>query len=271
MTRRDVEKSRAQGRPRYFYHFFRSVEDWYYTSYRTVLAYNGQAYLPLEINHNEIVGGGEDRPGLVEVTLPTDSDLGLILQAGSAPSSISLRIAMQHANMLDDPAIIFNGELRGTQITDDLCVVTAVPLQSRLSMVMPRGLFERRQCVWNTYTPECGVDPALFTFAGTVAGIDGLIVSVTGASAFNADPAFFTLGVLTKGEYRGMIERQDGDEMTLQHAIPGLIVGDAVTLLAGDDRTKETCLNKFDDIERHMSFYLIPVQNPHYGQGLRDS
>jgi len=270
MTRRDIDASLAQGRPRYFYHFFRKTEDWFYTSFRTPVAYWGHTYEPLEITHGEIESGGEDRPGSVDITFPTDSVLGLILQEGSAPTQISVQISLSYEDVLDDPAIIFNGELRGTSITDDQCVVSAVLLQSRMSMAMPRGLWQRQQCIWNTYTPgRCGVNPAAFTHSGLVTDIDGLVVSVAGTAAFNPDPAFFALGVMTKGERKGMIERQDGDDLILQHTMHGLIVGDTVSLLAGEDRTKETCLNKFNNIARHFAFSEMPIENPHYGQGLR--
>jgi hypothetical protein len=235
-----------------------------------VLSYEGERFEPLEINHGEIERGSEDNPGAVPVTLPTDSAIGLVLQAGSAPTPISLRISMQQLGDPADPAIIFNGELRGADFQDEICTVQAIPLQSRINVTMPRGRWQRKQCVWNTFDPDtCRVDPAPFTFAGTVSAIDGLTVTVTGAGAFNTDPAFFALGVLTKGEYKGMIETQDGDDILLQRMIPGLLVGDSVSLLAGDDRTKETCLVKFNNIERHMAFYQIPTLNPHYGQGLR--
>ena len=270
MSRRDLEKSRDKGKPRYFYHFFRGTEDWYYTDFRIPQSYNGDAYLPLEIIHGEIERGSDDNPGAVEVTLPKDSAVGVVLQEGSAPTPISLRISMMQALDAADPAIIFNGELRGADITEATCVVQAVPLQSRINVIMPRGRWQRKQCVWNTYDPDtCGVSKTGFSFNGTVSAIDGLTITVTGAAAFNAATDFFALGVMSFGEYKGMIEKQDGDNLLLQHAIPGLIVGSSVNLLAGDDRTKETCLIKFNNISRHMGFSQIPTTNPHYGQGLR--
>lgn len=272
MSRRDLEKSRAKGKPRYYYHFFRSVEDWCYTNFRTPLSYGGNVFTPLEISNGEIERGGEDNPGSVDVTFPTDSPLGLVLQSGSAPTAISLQISMLQAGDIGDPAIIFNGELRGTDVTGETCVVHAVPLQSRLNIIMPRGRWQRKQCVWNTYDPfTCGKSTSGFLHTGTVTAIDGLTITVSGAAAFKpADPVFFALGVMTKDEHKGMIEKQDGDNMLLQFMIPGLAVGNSVQLLAGDDRTKETCLVKFDNIERYMAFSLIPATNPHYGQGLRE-
>ena len=271
MSRRQLQASRDRGKPRYYYHFLRGGEDWCYTNYHSPLSYNGERFEPLEITHGEIERGSEDNPGSVPVTLPTDSAIGLVLQQGAAPTPISLRISMMQVDDVTDPAIIFYGELRGADFTGETCEVQAVPLQSRLDVIMPRGRWQRRQCVWNTYDPvTCGVSESGFLFTGTVSAIDGLTVTVPGAAAFRStDPSFFALGVMSKDEYKGMIEKQDGDNMLLQHMIPGLAVGNPVSLLAGDDRTKETCLAKFNNVERHMAFYRIPTTNPHYGQGLR--
>jgi len=272
MSRRDIEKSRAQLRPRYFYHFFRGTQDWFYTNDRAPQSYAGEKYLPLEINHSPIDRGGEDRPGAVQVRLPTDSDIGLVLQAGDSPTPLSLRISSYDLGAVDDPAIIFNGEIQGADIDGEICTAHAVPLQARLAVEMPRGRFQRWKCRWNTYDPfTCKVNPAAYTHVGVVTGIDGLLVSVSGTSEFSTDPNFFALGVMTKGEYKGMIERQSGDDVTLQFMIPGLVVGDTVSLLAGDDRTRETCVNKFNNIARYWAFGEMPVTNPHYGQGLRNN
>lgn len=270
MTHIAQEQSRARGKPRDCYHFFRGVEDWRYTSFRTAIAFMGEIFTPLEITHGEIEGGGQDRPGEVPITLPTDSPLGLILQAGSAPTPIAVKIYRFHHGVMDDFAIIFNGEVQGADIDGETCVIQAVPLQSRMSMIMPRGLFQKKRCIWNTYDPmTCKANPGAFTFTNAISAITGLVVTVPGAAAFNADPSFFSLGVMSKGERKGTIELQNGDDMRLEFMIPGLAVGNSVSLLAGDDRTQETCLNKFNNIDRHRSLSQMPTLNTFSGQGLR--
>jgi hypothetical protein len=270
MTHPSREASRARGRLRELYHFWRGVEDWRYTSYRTRLAFHGELWEPLPITRSEIEVGSEDRPGVVDVTVPTSSGIGTVLQAGSAPTPISLRIYQFHQGIVDDYAIIFNGEVQAADIEGETCVIQAVPLQARMSMVLPRGLYQRERCTWNTYDPlTCGKSTAGFLHTGAVTAINGLQVAVAGAAAFNADPAFFALGVMMKGEWKAPIQSQSEDSMALDFMIPGLIVGDTVTILAGDDRTKETCLTKYDNIERYMAFSQMPIQSPFEGQGLR--
>ena len=228
------EQSRALGRKRELFHFFRGTEDWRYTSYRTRIAFFGELWEPLPITHGDIELGSEDRPGAVDVTVPTESDIGLILQAGNSTSPISLRIYEYHQGVVDDYAIVFNGEVQGADIQGEQCVVQAMPLQGRMNVPLPRGLFQRDRCRWLTYDPlTCGVDPAPFTFASTVSAINGLKVTVTGAAAFNSDPTFFSLGVFSKGAAKTGILTQTGDVMDLEFWIPGLIVGDAVVSWRG--------------------------------------
>lgn len=270
MSYEDREGSPTGGAPRELYQFFQGPVDYTYTSFRSVITFEEQFYRPLEITRTEIEGGGTDQPGAVQITVPTDSFIGSLLQAGNAATPMSLRIYRFHEGEIEDYAIIFNGEIQAADVDGEVCVITAVPLQSRMAMPMPRGLYQRGFCAWNTYDTEtCKVNPAPFTFAGTVAAIDGLRVTVTGAAAFDADPTFFALGVITKGSYKSPIQAQDGDDMLLDLMIPGLAVGDAVSLLAGDDRTETTCHEKFNNSLRRMSFSQMPIEQPFSGQGLR--
>lgn len=270
MSYDEIDSSRAKGRLREVYHFFRGTEDWYYTGYRTPIAFFGQIWNPLEISRGDIEVGSEDRPGAVSITVPTASDIGLLLQAGASPTPVSVKVYQYHVDAPDEFALIFNGEIQAADIVGEICEIQAVPLQGRMNRVYPRGLFQRDRCIWITYDPDtCGVSPSGFTFTGTVAAIAGLQIEVPGAAAFNIAPDFFALGIMSKGEWKVGILSQSGDVIAVDHPIPGLVVGDDVILLAGDDRKKETCHLKFDNSSERLSFPSMPDQTPFAGQGIR--
>jgi hypothetical protein len=48
---------------------------------------------------------------------------------------------------------------------------------------------------------------------------------------------------------------------------PKILVGDNVTLTAGCDRTRATCVAKFNNLANFMGFPYIPTKNP-YSSGL---
>lgn len=273
-TTLELEASDDQALPLEFYHFYRGSEDWYYVTAERVKSLDGIQHLPLELTRGQIDVGGEDRPGALSITLPTDSVLGLIFQEGSAPSPINLAITRQLQGATDDPWIIFIGEVTSADVEGETVTIQVLPFTARLDVIVPQGLYQKDQCQWNTYDPfTCKVDKATFTFTGTVAAVSGLSVEITGASAFNpgtgARDDMFVGGILEKGERKGMIESQNGDVVILLESVPTLDVGDVVSLVAGDNRRLETCRDKFNKANRRLAFPHLPVLNPFYGQGLR--
>jgi hypothetical protein len=250
-----------------------------FTSYKNEWEFDGGLYTPLEINRGVIDVGGEDKPGALSVTLPSDSEIGTLLRQGLSYALMSLQIIRLQQDAPDDPAYIFDGQVANFDDQDDVMTLTCVPLPARLQDVVPQELVQKDQCPWHTGDPfTCRVDLSLFTFTGTVSAIstNGLEITVTGAEDFVPDlvgattlPDMFVFGTMRKGVYEGAIEAQDGDVLTLAERLPTLEVGDDVELVAGDDRTKQTCKNKFQNIDRFGAFSELPSINPAYGQNLR--
>lgn len=273
-TYREIEGSSYGGTPVEYYHFYRGAQDWYYTSSRRIRLFNSARHLPLEITRGPIDLGGADQPGALTITLPTASNLGTIFQEGSLPTPISLTITRQQPAASDAPWIIFIGEVSNADIQGEIVSLQALPFTARLDLIIPQGLYQKEQCQWNTYDIyTCKVVKATYTFTGTISAIDGLNITVDDATAFDpgtgTQPNMFVQGILQKGERQGMIQAQDGDVISLLEVVPTLTVGDVVDLIAGDDRTVETCRTKFANAGRRFSFPHMPVLNPFYGQGLR--
>lgn len=273
-TTRELEGSKHKSRPVEFYHFYQTTHDWYYTTSRRVKTLGGIPHQPLEITRGQIDMGGEDRPGALSITVPTDSSIGSVLQEGSGATPISLRITRQQPSASDDPWIIFIGEISGANVQGEIVNIDCLPFTARLDLIVPQGLYQRDQCQWNTYDPyTCKKNRSEYTFVGTVTGVDGLRITVDGASAFDPGTGvrddMFAGGVLEKGERTGMIESQDGDTVTLLELVPTVAVDDVIFLVAGDDRLLDTCRDKFNNAQRRVAFPHLPLKNPWYGQGLR--
>ena len=270
----DLEKSLYRGRPAEFFHFYRGGEDWRITPFpMTVVLADGQVFSPQSgMTRGDIEGGGDDAPGQLSITLPTEAAIVQSVIDGRSDAPINLKVYQYHKSPGTDTKIIFWGEVVSYEDIRDVTTIMCNPTLAQGDMAIPRGVYQRDECSFVTYDPEtCGVDPAGFTFNGNISAIDGLEVTVPGAAAFGgADPDYFSLGIIVKGTRRGEIEKQMGDTVILRHMISGLAVTDAVSLIAGDDRSPETCLNKFDNILNHFSFRKIPKRNPSYGLGVRE-
>lgn len=270
----NLERSKYGGRPAEFFHFYRGADDWRMTPVpMTVILADGQIFSPQAgLKRGDIEGGTADNPGQLSIDMPTNTALIQAVLNGRSDAPINLKLYQYHKSANTDTKIIFWGEVVAYDEQRDVTSIRCNPTLAMADMQLPRGVYQRETCDWNTYDPHtCKVNPAAFTFTGPVADIDGLAVTVTGAAAFGGDdPEFFSLGAITKGTRRGEIEKQQGDVIILRHPISGLIVGDTVSIIAGDDRTPQTCLNKFDNILRHFSFNKMPKNNPSYGQGVRE-
>jgi len=253
------------------------IEDveFFRTSFRRSITYQDSLYTPCEIEHTEPTWGVEDQPGTIQISLPSDDPIARMLTAPLPPSIPMVAIYQYHRPPTDepDPANVRSSlyEIKSAEDTGTETTLTCESILGQGDVVVPSGLAQRDYCTFATYDPEtCGVNPASYTFQGEVTDIDGLSVTVADASGFGgADPTFFYLGSFSKGIYYTMIAEQIGDVMTLDEMIPGLVVGDLVTLLAGDLRTKEVCATKFFNSARRLSFPDMPTTNPYYGQGLR--
>jgi hypothetical protein len=268
----ELERSRFQSKPIKLFHFYRGTEDWYYTSNKFVVVFDSQVFLPLAIKHSQVEYGGEDLPGACPVSLPVDSDLGQVLKLGAMPTPVQLDIIRLQRDASTQPAIIFKGELGAGDVQNRQITVQCWPFESQLNLVVPQGLYQRDYCQWNTYDEfTCKVNKATFTFTGVIEAISGTEITVTDASTFDPGTGvredMFVNGIFQKDEYQVLINAQAGDVLTLIEPIPGLLVGDSVDLVAGDDRTLTTCSEKFANAGRRLAFRWMPVVDPFYGQG----
>ncbi len=252
-----------------------------HTSSKKQVTFNGEIYVPKEITRGQISLGGEDRPGALTVNIPADCDVGELLKEGLAYAPLRLQVIRLQREALDDPAYIFDGDVISHDGDEnaEMIAVQCSPTLAALQESVPHELVQKDQCPWQTGDPHtCKVDLLKFTFTGTVASIssDDLTIEVTGAAAFVPDLVgattlsdMFVGGIIRKGPYQGAINAQNLDFVVLDESLPTLIVGDEVELVAGDDRTKFTCKNKFQNIDNFGAFSDLPAINPAYGQNLR--
>lgn len=248
--------------------------DYFRTSFRRTVTYQSDLYLPCEIEHTEPSYGSEDAPGTIQITLPSDDPISQEFLQSIPPPNPMVAIYEYHRPPVDEPDISHIRralyDIVSAEDTIHGLVLTCASILGQMDSIVPSGLIQRDFCDFATYHPEtCGVSRAAHTFEGTVSNIDGLSVTVPGAAAFRADiPTYFRLGDFSKGTKHTMIREQDGDTVVLDEMIPGLVVDDTVQLVAGDDRTKETCYYVFNNSARRRSFPGLPTVNPYYGRGL---
>lgn len=140
--------------------------------------------------------------------------------------------------------------------------MTCIPIQQAIQRKVPRWLYQT-QCNHMLYDANCTVNPAAFTFAGHLTAIVGQTVTVPEAAA--KPDGYYNGGYLHDGETFAFIQTHTGTQLVLLALSPKLVVGDAVTLTAGCDRTRGTCVAKFNNLANFMGFPYIPDKNPYQG------
>lgn len=272
-TYASYESSEELGSPAFIYKFVQGANEWFYSGTEQ-LTFEGNTYLAVPITHGSFGQGGGDNPGNVEIELPTATALGFLFQQGTPEGTVDVTIYEFHRGAGLAPIIRFLGEVQSGRFEGENGTLICAPWASLMDFQVPRGTMHKDMCTWITYDPlTCKVSASSFTFAGTVSAIstNGRVVTVPGATAFvptvtggAADPRMFWKGVLTKGGRRMMIVEQSGDDMILLERMPGLVVSDAVELLAGDDLSAQTCRDRFKNAGRRLAHPKMPSVSPWY-------
>ena len=87
------------------------------------------------------------------------------------------------------------------------------------------------------------------------------------SSTFGLQPDNYYTGGLIRITITGVpharaILTHTGDDIEIDLGIPGLAVGNVLQTLPGCDRTINTCINKFNNVDNYGGFPYIPIKNP---------
>jgi len=174
------------------------------------------------------------------------------------------------------PVLIAFGDVIGITFNPDGNVTaTLVSAEESFSNPFPTKLVQR-QCQWQTYSPDCGVPEADFSFDTVVTTRDRTTLTV--GSVDGQPDNYYTLGKLKYGGEEYFIASQVGTAIKIVGGLPrsfddALDLGDVpVTIVAGDDKTQRTCVEKFENMKRFMGFPYLPAIDPmKTGMALTDS
>jgi hypothetical protein len=177
-----------------------------------------------------------------------------------------LGIHRHQTDPTSSPILLAYGNIAAVSRNESTIECDLVTGDSSLAQPFPRGLIERT-CQWTTYSGPCGVDEAAFSFDTTIAAIDRSVITVAAVPG-GIDAHFYDAGQLkfaTTGE-RVVIGNRSGTGLKALHIFgelpSGINVTDAVTLIAGDDRSLVTCRDRFNNVDRFLGFDLLPTTDP---------
>jgi len=116
----------------------------------------------------------------------------------------------------------------------------------------------------------CGVAIATVTFAGVITALSTDLLTITvdevasPVDHLGGGSLFYQTGSIRDAGSYAFVTLQVGHVLTLQTPLEDAVIGDAVTLVGGCDRTPAGC-TAHANIARFGGFALIPVVNPWAG------
>lgn len=264
MTYLGSETSTYGGQPIELYRFIRGLTIWTYTTADKPIDFLGETYLPATMRRGELPLNEERENATlniyIEPTLPVITDF----ISGASPSPTSVTLIRRHRNeaSVTEQAVLFIGQVGVVQFSEGEAHLVCVPIQKAIQHRVPRWLYQT-QCNHMLYDAFCGINPDGFTIPGAIGSVTGLVVVVPEAAS-QAD-GYYNGGYLRDGDTFVFIQTHVGSSLTLLATSPSLLPGDAVTLTAGCDRTRGTCVAKFNNLPNFMGFPYIPDKNPYEG------
>lgn len=226
----------------------------------------------IAVSFDAFSGVFDEKPIKIDLDKSTDSFFDDISNGEPhSPVFVEIWELIESVDGSDEELKLFTGRL--TKVTDQhRGKQNQIRLECRSwkqKIDIPMGVIATHQCAW-IFTGE-GCEVVARTFAGTVLSIVGFQVTLTAAPATGSPPTTF----FEREFQRGYMKR-DGLRITIRDWKDGPVfqmtkppplewVGNAVTLVAGCDKTIETCRTIHDNEERFngVGFAMLPY-NPNY-------
>lgn len=264
MSYEERETSVYQGQPVECYLFTRGSTQYLLTSADRQIVLPGigtfepEAVLAEGQEHRE-----EDHAGGTVLELPRTSPIVADFIPLQPSERTWLRIYRAHRGDESSPSCIFFGWLDVVSFDHDgsIAKLQCVSLHSYFRRRVPRVAYTV-QCNRVLYGPGCDVNPDDFRDECAITAVDG--ASLTSPGFALRPDGFFTAGWVQRssGERRFVVAHT-GDTVQVMNAFHDLTPPETLSAFAGCDLTRETCINRFNNVERFLGFEWIPYRDPH--------
>jgi hypothetical protein len=181
------------------------------------------------------------------------------------PTTIDIYEADADATSLP-PTPIYKGRIAGAEFQTKGEIIGKVTSLLKIGEIDAPQALSERTCVHETYDGFCTLSALAFTTTGNIdaksTNPPWIEANEFGDKAtLEADPNWFTLGLVTVGSEQRFCTKQVGNRLYLNVPFKFANVGDPASALAGDDKRIETCNAKFSNVINHLGFKYMPNKN----------
>jgi len=261
LTYATSEVSQYDGEPYFLYTFTKGSTINRFTSHYEDVSYSGNTYTASSIRHQSINQSGQLERVTLEVVFPKSSTFAQTFFTPNYSNVQTLTILRFHHEVTSGFEVMWKGRVISYEARDDEIVLTCESVQTTMRNAGLRGKFHRT-CRHALYDDNCGVDINSFYTSLSISSIDGFDITF---SSTGQDDGYYKGGVMEKDGEFTFIRSDVSNVLSVQYLIEGLTAGDTVRIAPGCDLTKETCVNKFNNVVNFGGFPYIPNKNPFTG------
>jgi uncharacterized phage protein (TIGR02218 family) len=241
------------------YEFIQGDNVYTYTSASTSVFYNFKTYTPKQISREKITQTTDPLREPISISFPRSDAFAKNFIAYAADDFTSITIFRGQLN-----GSIWAATYRG-RIVEAVSDGNTIKLscESIYTSIQKNGLQARYEytCRHLLYSTQCGANKNSFSNTGTVGSKSNTTITVAAASS--RTNGYFSGGILEdqNGNTRYILSHT-GSTLVISKPWPQLSIGDAVTIYAGCNRARSTCVNKFNNVINFGGFPWIPNKNP---------
>lgn len=229
----------------------------YYTSFHEDIAFDNNDYLTRPIHRGEFTLSDRLRAIRVKVAFPLSAPAVEYI-CGSPPLATEVKILRKFIPG-DDAVQLFYGSLISVAIENNIANVDLESETRLLRNKVPPFLFQAF-CNHALFDPRCRLSALVYEVSAIVSSVSGSNII---APQFATRPdGYLNMGSVSFASDVRLITRHVGNTITVQFPFSSLPNNALVHAVPGCDKSYETCLNKFNNIENRLGFDNIPSSNP---------
>ena len=245
------------------YAFASSSAQFHLTPHEFDVDLDGDLYLSLPIERNELALGAEAAKAALDLKLPSDCDLVRHLLASSLTgdtTAITLRIGRRDTwgDYWWLSGTRWMGRVLGVEVANDQARVRCESAQVSLKRIGLRRLYSRN-CSHVLYSAACGATP--ITGSAFVLEVYGRNVELDGGTPGSVSGGVAGGWLQTPEGGRHMIVSDYGSGVELLYPV-AIAPGTEVLLTVGCDHSTATCQARFNNLDNYGGFPAIPAKNP---------
>lgn len=264
----DYEDALELGTPIELYEFTQGTSKWNYVSGANGFTRFGQTYTPFPVERDRIKQTSDIFKDALKLTFPRSNEFA-VQYIGFAPEEVTtLTVLRGHYGDPDEQFIVYwKGRVIGAKASGNTIDIECESIFTSIKRPGLRARFELG-CRHTLYLSGCNVNRKAYKRDGAILSIgNGVNITVNGAGS-RAD-GYYTGGLLLapSGASR-FITGHASDVVTISRPLTELVSSLVVSIYPGCDHLKNTCLNKFNNLDNFGGFPYIPTRNPFNGSSI---